>query len=64
MTIAKNIKHQRELKNWSQQELAKQSGVSQSMISHIERGDKPNPGVVTVQKIADALDVSIMDLIK
>jgi transcriptional regulator with XRE-family HTH domain len=48
----------RELAGFSQAELARRSGLSQSHISELERGDKkPRPG--TVKKLAAALAVPI-----
>ncbi|UYL93907.1 XRE family transcriptional regulator [Geobacillus phage vB_GthS_PK2.1] len=64
MSIAENLKHHRMAKNWSQQELAEISGVSQAQISYIENGKKKNPGVITLKKLADALGVSVEELIE
>jgi transcriptional regulator with XRE-family HTH domain len=64
VAIAENLKHHRKENEMSQVELAKQSGVSQAQISAIENGNKPNPGVVTIKKLADALSVGVEELIK
>lgn len=64
VSIAENLKHHRMAKNWSQQELAEISGVSQAQISYIENGKKKNPGVITLKKLADALGVSVEELIE
>jgi SOS-response transcriptional repressor LexA len=45
-------------KNFSQRQLAKQSGVSQASIHKIETGSTPNPGSITIKSIAKALGVS------
>lgn len=64
MAIAENLKHHRLKLGMSQMELSKDSGVSQAQISHIENGEKKNPGVITMMKLADALDISVEELIK
>lgn len=42
-TLAKRLKHARELRGWTQTQLAQESGVKQSDISKIERGDTLKP---------------------
>jgi len=61
--IGRNIMNLRKHKGMSLDELAKRSGVSKSMLSQIEQ-DKTNPTVITVWKIARALDVSIQELME
>lgn len=61
--IGKNIMNYRKLKNMSLEELSKRSGVSKSMLSQIEQ-EKTNPTVITVWKIARALDITIEDIIE
>lgn len=61
--ISLNIMNHRKQKNMSFDELSKRSGVSKSMLSQIEQ-DKTNPTVITVWKIARALDVSIEELLE
>lgn len=61
--IALNIMNLRKQKNMSMDALSKRSGVSKSMLSQIEQ-EKTNPTVVTVWKIARALDVSVEELIQ
>jgi len=57
-SLASRMKHLRELRQLSQSDLAKKSGVSQATIAHIEKGRK-DPSVGTLRKIAEALDVAI-----
>lgn len=52
----------RKSKRISQEQLAKQSGISQSAISFIETGQN-SPTIFTAQKIADALGVPLVELI-
>ena len=51
------IKH-RLKKGWSQTELAEAIGSRQPVISRLERGDG-NPSLLTLQRIAQALDLSL-----
>lgn len=44
-------------------DLAKKSGVSEELLYRIIHGKTPNPGVYTIEKIADALSVSIDELL-
>lgn len=43
----------------TQDELSERSGVSQALISQLERGASSNPGVSTLRKLADALGVPV-----
>lgn len=60
--IGFNIMNIRRQKNMSMDVLSKRSGVSKSMLSQIEQ-EKTNPTVITVWKIARALDVSVEELL-
>jgi transcriptional regulator with XRE-family HTH domain len=64
VAIAENLKQHRKNLKWSQKELADHAGISQAQISHIESGERTNPGVVTIKKLADALGVSVEQIIK
>jgi transcriptional regulator with XRE-family HTH domain len=61
--IGKNIQAYRTKMKMSLNTLAKRSGVSKSMLSQIEQ-DKTNPTVVTVWKIARALNLGVQDLME
>lgn len=37
------------------------AGISQSTIKSILNGESKNPGIVTIKKICDALDITIVD---
>ncbi len=41
--------------------LSYMAGISQSTIKSILNGESKNPGVVTIKKICDGLDISIVD---
>lgn len=57
-----NLKNVRNKLNVSQEQLQKMSGISQAAISKLELG-KSSATIYTAQKLADALKVSIYDLI-
>ncbi|MBQ8503329.1 MAG: helix-turn-helix transcriptional regulator [Clostridia bacterium] len=41
--------------------LSYMSGISQSTIKSILGGESKNPGIVTLKKICDGLDISLID---
>lgn len=61
-SFCENMVRIRKAKRISQEQLAKQSGISQSSISFIETGQN-SPTIFTAQKIAVALGVSLIELI-
>jgi transcriptional regulator with XRE-family HTH domain len=58
MDVGNQLKAIRRLKGISQRELAKLSGVTNSMISQIEK-NQVNPSVGSLKKILDAMSVSM-----
>ena len=58
MKTSKIIAELREEKNWSQTDLADNSGVSRVMIGKYERGEA-SPSIEAAKKIADAFEVSM-----
>jgi transcriptional regulator with XRE-family HTH domain len=62
--IAKNIKRYRTKLDISQDKLSKIAEVTFHTIAKIESGATSNPGVETMKRIADALGVTIDDLLK
>lgn len=63
-TIAKNIKKYRDELGISQDKLSKMADVTLHTIAKIETGSTPDPRVETLRKIANALGVSVDDLIQ
>lgn len=63
-TIAENIKKYRNKLGISQDILSKKAKLAFHTIAKIEAGSTPNPTIETVKKIADALGVSMDDLMK
>jgi transcriptional regulator with XRE-family HTH domain len=60
--LAQTIKEFRKKQKISQEELAKQAGITYSTLIKIESGANDNPTIKTMKKIADALDVSLDEL--
>ena len=54
----------RKLRGWSQNELARRSGVAQSTISRLEAGDTSGASLGVIEKLAEALDVDPSVLIR
>lgn len=63
MDIGNKIKYYRKLKDMTQQELAEKSNISRSYLADVER-NRYNPSIETLQKIAEALGVSVEDFFK
>jgi len=59
--IGQRIRDIRKQRGWSQEELGEKAGFHFSYIGGVERAEK-NITLVNLLKIADALDVQIMDL--
>lgn len=59
MAIGAQVKKRREALGLTQQELAEQTGMPQTLISRIERGVNQNPGADVLKRLAVALRVSI-----
>jgi transcriptional regulator with XRE-family HTH domain len=57
------LKQIRETKGLSQLDLAKRAKVSQGYLSDLEAGQKKNPGIETLRKIAKALGVPVTELL-
>ncbi len=63
-TIGESIKKYRNKLAISQDVLSKRANLAFHTIAKIEAGSTPNPTIDTVKKIADALGVSLDDLMK
>jgi len=62
MSAGEVIKRLRDIKKWSQNELAQKSGVPQSSISYVEKHERDLPIDYAV-KLATALDCNVLDII-
>ncbi|MBN1618399.1 helix-turn-helix transcriptional regulator [Candidatus Dojkabacteria bacterium] len=61
--IAKNIKRARKKLELTQEQLAVKAGIPYATLSKIESGQVTNPTVSTLKKIADALNISMDDIL-
>ena len=57
--IGARVKAEREQRGWTQRDLAAHSGVNQSYISQLERGERKRAGAEILQRIAHAFDLTI-----
>lgn len=62
-TFGARLRAIRELARVSQGQLASASGINQSTIARIESGDRDNPNLDTIEKLAGALGVSLAELL-
>jgi transcriptional regulator with XRE-family HTH domain len=58
------LKQRREEKHLTQATLADEVGVSQAYIAKLESGDKKNPTLDLLKKIAKALGVPVAELLE
>jgi transcriptional regulator with XRE-family HTH domain len=61
--IGRRIKEIREGRGWTQYRLAKEAGVQPSTISQIESGTRKKPSIDVLEKVADALSVTVGTLL-
>lgn len=61
-TLAANLFDLRKVRGWSQDELAREAGIDQNAISLIENC-RSNPTVVAIEGFAQALDVTVAELL-
>jgi transcriptional regulator with XRE-family HTH domain len=61
--LAENIKKLRKQHKLSQEKLATEANITYSTIIKIESGVNDNPTIKTLKKIADALKVSVDNLL-
>jgi len=61
--LAQNIRKLRQKKGLSQEKLARLADISTVTLVKIEAGIAKEPTITTVTKIADALEISIDELI-
>jgi transcriptional regulator with XRE-family HTH domain len=58
-----NVVVERAIARLSQAQLAERAGISRPTLSKIERGVAPDVSIGIIQRIADALDTSVADLL-
>jgi len=62
--IGENLRKIRSAKNVSQHELARESGVSLSLINWIELGKRDNVTIKTLEKVAKTLNTTFHKLVE
>ena len=62
--IGKNLKKLRQEKGISQDRLSKLADLSLNTVVTVESGANPNPTIETLTRIAKALNVGVVDLLK
>lgn len=63
MTIGSQVRKYRILKGWNLRELGEKAGLAASTLSDIEN-DKAMPSIKRLRNIAEALGVSLEELLK
>jgi transcriptional regulator with XRE-family HTH domain len=58
-TFGDRMRLQREVRAWTQTELAKRAGVDVGWISRLERGERQNISLAAARRIARALNVGL-----
>ena len=61
--LGTKVKHLRTKKGWSQEKLALTAGLDRTYIPSIEAG-KRNVSITVIEKIANALNIEIIELLK
>lgn len=61
--LAANVKRLRKASGLSQEKFALEHGIDRTYISAIERGRR-NPTITIVERLANALDVDVMELLR
>ena len=61
-TVATRLRSLRERRGWSQNQLYTRSGVHNSTISRIERGEIPSPGIDVLRRLSVALGVDLSEI--
>lgn len=61
--FAQNVVSKRKERGWSQERLALEVGIQRSYMSGIERGTR-NPTLAVVEKIAEALGIEPIELLR
>ncbi|MED0672126.1 helix-turn-helix transcriptional regulator [Aneurinibacillus aneurinilyticus] len=57
-SIGERVKRLREKKGWTQRDFAKKLGISNSVLSRVENGEKKNVEDYLIKRLAETLDTS------
>ena len=61
--VGQNVRHLRQAKGLTQEQLAFEAGLDLTYVGGIERG-KRNPSLLVMVRLATALDASVADLVR
>jgi transcriptional regulator with XRE-family HTH domain len=61
--LAGNLKRIRKAHGWTQQKLAEEAKISYGIVTKIEQGSSKEPTIGSLVKLADALSVTLDDLV-
>jgi len=62
--LAQMLKEHRKKKGLTQIQLAKRAKITQPYIVGLERGDKLNPSLAVLQRLAKALKITVAELVE
>jgi transcriptional regulator with XRE-family HTH domain len=62
--LSRVLKQLREEKDLSQRDLATRAGVTQAYVAQLEAGEKKNPSLDVLKKLARALGVPVGELLE
>jgi transcriptional regulator with XRE-family HTH domain len=60
--LATNLRHLRHSREWSQEDLALESGLHRTFVAHVERTAR-NISIDNIEKLANALGVGVAELL-
>lgn len=64
MTLGEAVRRLRKERDWTQEDLERESGIKQGMIANIETGRQDNPTEKTLRRLAAAFKISVEDLLR
>ncbi|MEO0870607.1 MAG: helix-turn-helix transcriptional regulator [Pseudomonadota bacterium] len=60
--LAQNLRRLRQVRNWSQEELAHQTDIHRTYVSDLERARR-NPSIEVIERLAKGLNVKLGELL-
>jgi len=63
VSVAGRLRQRRLERGWSASELARRAGVNRSFVSRIESGEATRPSGQVLQRLAQALDTTVAELL-
>ena len=60
--LAQNLRRWRQVRNWSQEELAHQTDIHRTYVSDLERARR-NPSIEVIERLAKGLGVKLGELL-